>query len=84
MRAGIQEINRQKRKSRMIKQLKYMGNVRLGNYVLEKQERVETGRQRIASQPPVLSPNLNYPVTLRMFTVLPLGNHSPARTLWQP
>lgn len=56
----IQEINREKRKSKMIKQLNYVGNVRLGSGVLDKMERVETGRQRFANQ---LSPNLNYPMT---------------------
>lgn len=44
----------------MIKQLNYVGNVRLGSGVLDKLERVETGRQRFANQ---LSPNLNYPMT---------------------
>lgn len=75
----------------MIKQCKYMGEMRLGSDVSEKQERVKTGSaskrrsQRITNQPLVLPPNLNYPVALRgtsqqrMFVALPLGNCLPSK-----
>lgn len=74
----------------MIKQCNYMGKIRLGSDVPEKQDRIKIGpaskrgKQRITDQPPVLPPaNLNYPVTLsgtsqqRMFVALPLGKDPP-------